>query len=107
MLSGKYLGDIWPANGRLTLFKRFSRYNGEQGVAATRAYVSLARDHGLDPVHLALAFVNQQPFVTSTIIGATTPTQLAANLASVAVELSDEVIKGIDALHQRYTIPCP
>ncbi|MEN8663852.1 MAG: NADP(H)-dependent aldo-keto reductase [Polycyclovorans sp.] len=107
MLSGKYLGDIWPANGRLTLFKRFSRYNGEQGVAATRAYVSLARDHGLDPVHLALAFVNQQPFVTSTIIGATTPPQLAANLASVAVELSDEVIKGIDALHQRYTIPCP
>ncbi|MBU0791065.1 MAG: aldo/keto reductase, partial [Gammaproteobacteria bacterium] len=53
------------------------------------------------------AFINQQPFVTSTIIGATTPTQLAANLASVAVELSDEVIKGIDALHQRYTIPCP
>jgi aryl-alcohol dehydrogenase-like predicted oxidoreductase len=107
MLSGKYLGDIWPANGRLTLFKRFSRYNGEQGVAATRAYVALARDHGLDPVHLALAFVNQQPFLTSTIIGATTLAQLDANLASAEIELSGALIKEIEAIHQRYTYPCP
>jgi aryl-alcohol dehydrogenase-like predicted oxidoreductase len=107
MLSGKYLGDTWPEDARLTLFKRFSRYNGEQGIAATRAYVALAREHGLDPVHLALAFVNQQPFVTSNIIGATTEAQLAANLASASVTLTDELMKGIEAIHQRYTIPCP
>lgn len=107
MLSGKYLGDTWPDDARLTLFKRFSRYSGEQGIAATRAYVALAREHGLDPVHLALAFVNQQPFVTSNIIGATTEAQLAANLASVSVTLTDELMKGIEAIHQRYTIPCP
>ena len=107
MLSGKYLGDIWPANGRLTLFKRFSRYNGAQGIKATREYVALAGDHGLNPVHLALAFVNQQPFVTSNIIGATTLAQLDANLASAEVELSDALLKGIDDIHQRYTIPCP
>ncbi len=107
MLSGKYLGDTWPADGRLTLFKRFSRYNGESGIAATREYVALARDHSLDPVHLALAFVTQQPFVTSNIIGATTEAQLTANLASVEVTLSDEVLSGIEAIHQRYTIPCP
>lgn len=107
MLSGKYLGDTWPAEGRLSLFKRFSRYNGEQGMAATRAYVALAREHGLDPAQMALAFVNQQAFLTSNIIGATTLAQLESNLASAALQLSSDVLKGIEAIHARYTIPCP
>lgn len=107
MLSGKYLGETWPADGRLTLFKRFSRYNGEQGMAATRAYVALAREHGLDPAQMALAFVNQQPFLTSNIIGATTMAQLESNLASAELRLSNTVLKAIEAIHARYTIPCP
>ena len=107
MLSGKYLDGARPPNARLTLFTRFSRYNGEQGVAATAAYVALARQHGLDPAQMALAYVSSRPFVVSNIIGATTAEQLRSNLASAALTLSDDVLRGIEQIHARYTIPCP
>jgi aryl-alcohol dehydrogenase-like predicted oxidoreductase len=107
MLSGKYLDGARPADGRLTLFSRFSRYNGAQAEAATRAYVELARTHRLDPAQMALAWVHSRPFVTATIIGATTLPQLRSNLASAELQLSDAVLDGIEAIHRRYTIPCP
>ncbi|MFP5358387.1 MAG: NADP(H)-dependent aldo-keto reductase [Gammaproteobacteria bacterium] len=107
MLSGKYLDGARPEGTRLTLFSRFQRYNRPQGLAATAEYVALARQHGLDPAQMALAFVNTRPFVSSTLIGATTLEQLAANIASVEVQLDAPVLAGIEAIHQRYTIPCP
>lgn len=107
VLSGKYLSEPWPAKARLTLFKRFSRYTNPQATEATRAYQALAREHGLSLTQMALAFVNQQPFVTSTIIGATTLEQLEENLASATIRLSPELLKALDELHARYTIPCP
>jgi len=106
-LSGKYLGGARPPQGRLTLFARFSRYNGEHADAAVGEYVALARRHGLDPAQMALAFVTARPFTVSTIIGATTMEQLRSNIASSEVKLSDEVLQGIEAIHKRYTIPCP
>lgn len=107
MLSGKYLGGAKPAGARLTLFTRFSRYNGEHAMAATAEYVRLAQAHGLDPAQMALAYVNSRSFLTATIIGATTLDQLRSNIASETLELSLEVFKGIEAIHARYTIPCP
>lgn len=107
VLSGKYLGGARPPKGRVTLFQRFSRYSNEQAEGATAAYVDLARKHGLDPAQMALAFVNTRPFVTSTIIGATTMEQLKANIASHAITLSKDVLEGIERIHKRYTIPCP
>ena len=68
-LSGKYLNNTRPKGARCSLFERFVRYFTPQGIQATEAYVSLARDHGLTPAQMALAFVNQRPFVASTIIG--------------------------------------
>jgi aryl-alcohol dehydrogenase-like predicted oxidoreductase len=56
---------------------------------------------------MALAFVNRQRFVTSTLIGATTMEQLETNLASIDVRLSDEVIQAIDAVHRAHPNPCP
>ncbi|MFP5304786.1 MAG: NADP(H)-dependent aldo-keto reductase [Gammaproteobacteria bacterium] len=107
MLSGKYLDGARPPNARLTMFERFTRYNKPQAFAATAEYVRLAREHGLDPAQMALAFVNSQPFVTANIIGATTLAQLRSNLASIELQLSSELIAAIDAIHARYTIPCP
>lgn len=107
MLSGKYLGGARPPNARLTLFTRFSRYNGEQGLAATAAYAALARQHGLDPAQMALAYVNSRSFLVSAIIGATTLDQLRGNLRSAALTLPDEVLREIEQIHARYTIPCP
>ncbi|MBN6712678.1 NADP(H)-dependent aldo-keto reductase [Pseudomonas capsici] len=107
VLAGKYLDGARPADGRLTLFERFQRYNNPQAERATAQYVALARQHGLDPAQMALAYVTSRPFVTSNIIGATTLEQLAVNLASIDVSLSDEVVAGIEAIHVGQPNPAP
>lgn len=107
VLSGKYLNGQQPANARITLFERFSRYSNPQTEAATQAYVDLAREHGLDPAQMALAYVNGRSFVTSNIIGATTMDQLQSNLASMALVLSEDVLLGIEAIHQQHPNPAP
>jgi aryl-alcohol dehydrogenase-like predicted oxidoreductase len=56
---------------------------------------------------MALAFVHSRPFLTSTIIGATTMAQLQSNLDSMDLVLSPEVLEGIEAIHQRWSNPCP
>jgi aryl-alcohol dehydrogenase-like predicted oxidoreductase len=106
-LSGKYLGGQRPAGARLTLFERFGRYSGEVAQQATLAYVSLFREHGIDPAQGALAFVNTRPFVASTLIGATTLEQLKADIASLDVTLPQAVLEGIEAIHRRYGSPAP
>ncbi|KOO10328.1 aldo/keto reductase, partial [Vibrio xuii] len=78
-LSGKYLNGQKPSGARCSLFERFVRYFTPQGIQATEAYVNLAREHGLDPAQMALAFVNQRPFVAANIIGATNLEQLKSN----------------------------
>jgi aryl-alcohol dehydrogenase-like predicted oxidoreductase len=107
VLSGKYLHGAQPANARLTLFARFQRYNGEQAELATREYAALAQRHGLDLAQMALAWVTQQAFTTATIIGATTLEQLRSNIASHTLTLDAGTIAEIEAIHRRYTIPCP
>ena len=107
MLSGKYDGGARPPKGRLSLYSRFSRYSNPQSVAASARYVALAREHGLDPAQMALAYVTQQPFVTSNIIGATTMEQLISNIDSINVKLSDEVLTGIEAIHKDQPNPAP
>ncbi|MDH4276097.1 MAG: NADP(H)-dependent aldo-keto reductase [Gammaproteobacteria bacterium] len=107
VLTGKYLNGQRPAKGRLTLFDRFKRYTNPQGEQATAAYVALAQAHGLDPAQLALAFVTQQPFVTSTIIGASTMQQLQTNLNSISLSLSPALLAEIDNIHTAHPNPCP
>ncbi len=107
MLSGKFENGARPANARLTLFSRFTRYNSPQTVAACSRYVALAREHGLDPAQMALAYVTAQPFVSSNIIGATSLEQLDSNLASIDVKLSEEVLSAIEAIHKDQPNPAP
>ena len=107
VLSGKYLTGQRPEKARLTLFERFTRYTNLQAEEATQSYADLAREHGLSPAQMALAFVTEQPFVTSNIIGATTMEQLKENIASVELELSDEVKSGIESIHSINSNPCP
>lgn len=107
VLSGKFLAGARPPKARITLYARFARYNSPVGEKATYDYVTLARRHGLDPAQMALAFVNRQRFVTSTIIGATTLEQLQSNIDSINVDLSPDVLAGIEEIHRRYQNPCP
>lgn len=107
VLSGKYLRGRQPSGARLTLFEFFQRYTGELGVKATRRYVEIAKEAGLDPATMALAYVNSRSFLTSNIIGATTMEQLRTNVASVDLELNDDVIEAIEAVHAEIPNPCP
>lgn len=106
-LSGKYLNGARPAGARLTLFERFQRYTGERAASATEQYVKLAGEFGLDPAQMALAFVTEQPFVTSNIIGATTMEQLRSNIASSELRLSENLLEAIEAIHRENPNPAP
>ncbi|WP_194437635.1 NADP(H)-dependent aldo-keto reductase [Vibrio fluminensis] len=106
-LSGKYLNGQRPEGARCSLFERFVRYFTPQGIAATQAYVDLAHRHGMDPAQMALAFINQRPFVAANIIGATTMAQLKDNIDSIEITLSDELLKDIQEVGTTYSNPCP
>ena len=107
VLAGKYLDGARPEGARMTLFTRFTRYSNPQAEAATAQYVALAREHGLSPAQMALAWVNQRPFVTSNLMGATTLEQLKENIESVDVTLDEAVLKAIEAIHARHPNPAP
>lgn len=107
MLSGKYADGARPEGARITRFSRFTRYTNPQSQTACARYVALAREHGLDPAQMALAFVTRQPFVTSNIIGATSLEQLESNLGSIDLQLSTEVLEGIEAIHRDQPNPAP
>jgi len=105
LMSGKYFNNP-VAQGRMTLYPEFGqRYHKPNVPAAVAAYAELAGQHGLSAAQMALAFLRSRPFVASTIIGATTMKQLQENLNSI--ELDNEILKSIEAIHLRYTNPAP
>jgi len=107
VLSGKYLGGAKPEGARITLYPNYTRYSSPAAVTATESYVALARKHDLDPAQMALAYVNSRPFLSSTIIGATTMEQLRSNIGSIELTLSQEVLAAIEAIHQQHANPSP
>jgi aryl-alcohol dehydrogenase-like predicted oxidoreductase len=107
VLSGKFLTGESHPNARLSLFPQYSRYSSAQSTEAANLYQEIARKHGLTLTELALAFVQQQPFVTSSIIGATTIEQLKENIDTIDVVLSNEILKEIDAVHAIIPDPAP
>ena len=102
IISGKYLNGAKPEGARLTIETRAEHRSGSLVDAAVSEYLALAQQHDLDVCQMALAFVNSKPFVTSNLIGATNMTQLSANIDSIELTLSDEVMAGIEAIRRRY-----
>lgn len=105
LLTGKYLDGARPVGSRLTT-------NGDLGgryqplqEPAVRAYVDLAKEHGLDPAQMALAFCLTRPFMASVIIGATTMAQVKTDIASADLTLSADVLHGIGGIHRLYPAP--
>jgi len=107
VLSGKYLNGQMPAGSRLELFERFARYGSPQSEAATIAYKAIADKYDMTLAQMSLAFVCQQPFVTSCLIGATTMDQLRENIDAVEVQLSKDQLSEIEAVHNQYPDPAP
>lgn len=100
LLSGKYLDGAMPkgSRGDLGAMWRLNPHSDK----AIAAYVALARQHGLDPSQMAIAWCLGRPFMGSVIMGATTMDQLRTDIAAIDVRLSDEVLEGIEAIHRRY-----
>jgi aryl-alcohol dehydrogenase (NADP+) len=106
VLAGKYLGGAKPEGARLAVFPSFGeRYQRDLVKEATAEYVRVARDAGLPPEAMALAYVRTRPFVAATILGARTVAQLEANLATQAIALGADVVAAIDAVNARYPSP--
>ena len=107
VLSGKFLTGENHPKARLNLFPQYSRYSSEQCTQATKLYQEIAIKNGLTLTELALAFIEQQPFLTSTIIGATTMEQLKENIDTINVTLSDEVLHAINEVQAIIPDPAP
>jgi aryl-alcohol dehydrogenase-like predicted oxidoreductase len=107
VLAGKYFDGAKPPGARLTRYERFKRYSTPRAEPAAKEYVRIAREAGLDPAQMALAFAAARPFVTAVIVGATNTTQLAANIAAVDLVLPADLMAKLDAVHTANPNPCP
>ncbi len=106
-LTGKYRGGHNLDKARLTVFPNMARYNSDQSIEATERYYQIAQNYGISLTQMALAFVNQQPFLTSNIIGATNLDQLQENIGSIELSLSIELLKEIEVVHSQIPNPAP
>jgi aryl-alcohol dehydrogenase-like predicted oxidoreductase len=110
ILTGKYLNGQMPEGSRMALFgdgPLAYRYKSERTKRATEMYVDIAKKYEIDPAQMAIRFCDIQPFMTSTIIGATKMTQLKACIDSVNLDLTKEILKEIDAVHRELPHPAP
>jgi aryl-alcohol dehydrogenase-like predicted oxidoreductase len=107
VLSGKFLSGESHPNSRLNLFPQMARYNSAQCAEATRLYQEIAHKNGLTLTELSLAFIEQQSFLTSTIIGATTMEQLKENIDTIKVTLSEDILQAINEVQAMIPDPAP
>ncbi len=109
VLSGKYLNNQKPGGTRFYHSEgsamRYGYRLTEAAEKATQSYVAIAKKHNLDPSQMAISFTLAQPFVASTIIGATSVDQLKIDIGAIDVKLSDEVLKEIETVYRQYPIP--
>ena len=105
LLTGKYQDGAMPEKSRMSLSPELGGRKTARVFEAVTAYLEIAARHGLDPVHMALAWCRTRPFMASAIFGATTMDQLDRALASVDMSLSDDVLSDIDQAHRAHPMP--
>jgi aryl-alcohol dehydrogenase-like predicted oxidoreductase len=105
LLTGKYQGGKVPKGSRMSLNGDLGGRKSERVFDAVDKYLDIARRHGLDPVHMALAWCTTRPFMGSVIFGATSMAQLETALGAVDVTLSGEVLEEINAAHKAHPLP--
>ncbi len=105
LLTGKYQNGAVPAGSRMDINGNLGGRKTDNAFAAVAAYLDIANRHGLDLVHMAMAWQRRRPFPISAIFGATNVAQLERILAGDSVELSDEVMVEIDAAHKLHAMP--
>jgi aryl-alcohol dehydrogenase-like predicted oxidoreductase len=106
-LTGKYQNGALPQGSRKQLFDRLQRYETPAADTAIASYMDIAEKYGVDASQLANQFVTTRDFVTSNIIGATSMEQLKLAVTSVELELTEEMMKDIEAVHLAAPNICP
>ncbi len=105
LLTGKYQNGAIPAGSRMTHVDNLGGRKTDRAFAAVDAYLTIARSHGLDPVHMALKWCLTRPFMCSAIFGATSLAQLERSLGAVDTNLDDEVLGDLDKAHVAHPLP--
>jgi len=99
-LSGKYMDGNRPPRARFTLYSNFqNRYINKRSTAAIKKYKSISENGKISMTTLALAFCDSRWFTTSTIIGATSLSQLEECIDAFLVKLTPEILQAIDEVH--------
>lgn len=105
LLTGKYQGDVSPPGSRRLLNPTLGGRISPRVWAAVDAYLTIARDAGLDPAQMAISWVLTRPTHSLPIIGATTPAQLATALGAADLHLTPEVLGQIEVAHRAHPMP--
>lgn len=112
LLTGKYddaglIGESALSDARLTKYDSFrkQRWGRESALITARLYNQLARDQGLTPTQLALAFCLNKWQVSSTIIGVTSCAQLEENIKAAGIKLDQSILDSIDAIRSQHRDP--
>ena len=113
VLSGKYNGALWPEDSRFGYYQKqgprqqgmVNRFVNDKTLEATRRYVAIAKEAGIDPVTLAVAWSKQHDFVASTIIGATRASQLEPSFAAMDTTLPEEVMAACTQVQKEILYP--
>lgn len=105
LLTGKYQRGAVPKGSRASFVPDIGKRKTDRMLDAVDAYVQIAARHSIDPVHMALAWCMERPFMTSVIFGATTADQLTHALGVLDVTLTEEIRTEIDAAHQSFPMP--
>ncbi|MBS0481163.1 MAG: aldo/keto reductase [Proteobacteria bacterium] len=113
VLSGKYQGGATPDGARFSRYLAMEgrqaamgrRFVNDKSLASTARFIEIARDAGMSPVTLAVAWSKQHDFVASTIVGVSGFDQLVEILAAADLVLSDEVMKAIDKVSREIMYP--
>lgn len=112
LLTGKYQNGAIPAGSRMAVDiasggkGNLGGRKTERAFGAIDAYHQLAREHGVDPIHMALLWQRTRPFHVIPILGATSLPQLEHQLAGLDASLPDDLIAAIDDVHRAWPMPC-
>ena len=105
ILTGKYQDGAVPKGSRMDLNPEMGGRMTDRVGPAVAAYMDVAKRHGLDPVHMAMAWQTTRPFHNVPIFGATDTDQLQRILDGIGTRLDDEVLKAIDKVHKHWPLP--
>jgi aryl-alcohol dehydrogenase-like predicted oxidoreductase len=105
LLTGKYKGGAIPQGSRMSITPELGGRITDRIWPAIDAYHAVAAKHGIDPVHMAMAFCLQRPFMTSVILGATSLEQLKHILDGRDLRLDSRVLAAISDTQRANPMP--